>query len=220
MLQLFTSTTPNGRRASIMLEELGLPYKFTHIRLGTGEQKEPWFQQISPNGRIPAIIDHDADDFTVFESGAILIYLAEKTGRLLAGDWKRRSLTIQWLMLQVGGLGPMQGQAHVFFRYASETIPYAIDRYQREVHRLYTVLDTRLEQAEFLADDYSIADIAAYPWVARHEWAGVGLEGLDNLQRWFETVGARGAVQRGMNIPHNDDDTEDKRKERGSNMLI
>src|SRR6187397_1601473 len=160
MIELFTAATPNGWKVSIALEELGLPYTVRPISLGKLEQKEEWFLKINPNGRIPAIIDHDNGDFAVFESGAILIYLAEKTGKLLPTDTKGRSVAIQWLMFQMGGIGPMQGQANVFFRYAPEKIQYAIDRYQNETKRLYQVLDRRLGEAEYLAGDYSIADIA------------------------------------------------------------
>ena len=201
MIELFTSATPNGWKASITLEELGLEYSVRHIQMDKLEQKEPWFLEINPNGRIPAIIDHDNDDFAVFESGALMIYLAEKAGALLPSDPKGRSLVIQWLMFQMGGLGPMMGQANVFFRYAPERIPYAIERYQREVRRLLEVLDRRLGQSEYLAEDYSIADIASWSWVRGYKWSGVEIDGLDNLQRWLTTVGERPAVQRGCDVP-------------------
>jgi glutathione S-transferase len=202
MIDLYTAPTPNGWKASIMLEELGIPYNVRPIHLQNGEQKEPWFLRINPNGRIPAIVDRDEGDFPVFESGAILIYLAEKTGSpLLPTERKRRSETIQWLMFQMGGVGPMQGQANVFFRYAPEPIPYAIERYQKETRRLYEVLDGRLADREFLAGDYSIADIATWPWVRIHAWAGVETEGLDHLNRWIETIRARPAVDRGVAVP-------------------
>ncbi len=222
MLELFTATTPNGRKVSIMLEELGLPYKVTHVRLDKGEQKQADFLKINPNGRIPALVDHDADAFAVFESGAILIYLAEKSGRLLPEDPRKRSLTLQWLMFQMAGIGPMQGQANVFYRYAPETIPYAIDRYQRETRRLYQVLDSRLADAQYLAGEYSIADIATYPWVAIHDWSGVTLDGLDHLKGWMARVGERDAVRKGMNIPPDDRESasSEERKRRASNMLI
>lgn len=201
MIDLYTAPTPNGWKASIMLEETGLPYQVKSIDLAKLVQKEDWFLEINPNGRIPAIVDRDAGDFAVFESGAILIYLAEKSGRLLPPDPKGRSLALQWLMFQVGGVGPMQGQANVFFRYAPEKIPFAIERYRNETRRLYEVLDRRLGEAEHLAGDYSIADIATWPWVRTHGWSGVEVEGLPNLQRWIEAVGARPAVERGAAVP-------------------
>jgi GSH-dependent disulfide-bond oxidoreductase len=202
MIELFTAATPNGWKISIALEELGLPYSTRLLTLSKLEQKEEWFLKINPNGRIPAIIDHDADDFAVFESGAILIYLAEKTGKLLPAEPRARSRVLQWLMFQMGGIGPMMGQANVFFRYAPEKIPYAIDRYQREVRRLFEVLERRLALDPFIAGpDYSIADIALFPWIAGHDWSGVSVDGLPGLQRWLERVGARPAVQRGRRIP-------------------
>jgi GST-like protein len=201
MIELFTEATPNGWKASITLEELGLPYKVRHVRFDKREQKEPWYLKINPNGRIPTIVDHDNDDFAVFESGALMIYLAEKAGKLLPTDVKGRSLVIQWLMFQIGNLGPMMGQANVFFRYAPERIPYAIDRYHREVRRLFEVLDTRLADHEYLAGDYSIADIANWSWVRGYKWSGVGIEGLDHLRRWLDTIAARPAVDRGKDIP-------------------
>ena len=198
MIDLYTAATPNGRKASIMLEELALPYQAVWLNLGELQQREPWFLKINPNGRIPAIVDRDEDDFAVFESGAILLYLAEKTGRLLPSETKARSTVLQWLMFQMGGVGPMQGQANVFYRYAAEKIDYAINRYRRETRRLYEVLDTRLENNEYLAGEYSIADIATWPWVTGHEWAGVSLGGLEQLQRWERLIAARPAVQRGI----------------------
>jgi glutathione S-transferase len=201
MIELFTAATPNGWKASICLEELGLPYKVTPIALGKGEQKEEWYVKLNPNGRIPTIVDHDNGGFAVFESGAILIYLAEKTGKLLPRDEKGRSLVIQWLMFQMGGIGPMMGQANVFFRYAPEKIPYAIDRYHRECRRLFEVLDRQLANGEFLAGDYSIADIANWSWVKTYPWSGVEVDGLDRLQRWIEKIGERPAVQRGIAVP-------------------
>jgi len=201
MIELFTSPTPNGWKASIALEELGLPYQVHPIRLEKLEQKEPWFLALNPNGRIPAIVDRSNGDFPVFESGAILIYLAEKTGRLLPLEPKPRSVVLQWLMFQMGGVGPMQGQANVFFRYAPEKIQYAIDRYQNETKRLYTVLDERLREHEFLAGDYSIADISTWPWVSIHAWAGIEIADLPHLSRWLEAVGKRPAVQKGRAVP-------------------
>ena len=201
MIDLYTAPTPNGWKASILLEELGMPYSVRPIRLQQNEQKEDWYLAINPNGRIPAIVDRDEGGFAVFESGAILIYLAEKAGKFLPSDRKGRSIAIQWLMFQMGGVGPMQGQAHVFFRYAPEKIEFAIARYQNETKRLYTVLDTRLAKAEFLAGDYSIADMASYPWVKLHGWAGVEIDDLPNLQRWMDVMAARPGVERGLAVP-------------------
>ena len=201
MIDLYTADTPNGWKVSIALEETGLPYQVKRIQLDELEQKEAWYLEINPNGRIPTIVDHDADDFAVFESGAILVYVAEKTGKLLPQDAAGRSLVLQWLMFQMGGVGPMQGQAHVFFRYAPEKIQYAIDRYQNETRRLYEVLDRQLASHEFLAGDYSIADIANWSWVSLYDWAGVSLGGLPNLQRWLAALAERPAVQRGRAVP-------------------
>lgn len=201
MIELLTAATPNGRKISIALEELELPYTVRTIDLETGEQKEPWFLNLNPNGRIPVIIDHGNGDLVVFESGAILIYLAERAGRLLPSDEAKRSCVMQWLMFQIGGLGPMMGQANVFKRYAPERIPYAIERYQRESRRLLEVLDSQLSQHEFLAGDYSIADIANWCWAETHEWGGISIEGLPNLQRWLDLVGGRPAVRKGGSIP-------------------
>lgn len=201
MITLFTAATPNGHKVSILLEELGLPYQVHPLDLLKNEQKAGWYLDINPNGRIPAIIDHDNNDFAVFESGAILIYLAEKAGVLLPSEPKARSRTLQWLMFQMGGLGPMQGQAHVFFRYTPEKIPFAISRYQNETRRLYEVLEAQLQKTPFLAGDYSIADIAAFPWVRLHDWAGVTVDGLPAVQRWLAAIAARPAVQRGLAVP-------------------
>jgi GST-like protein len=202
MIELFTAATPNGHKVSVALEELGLPYSVRPISLGQLEQKQEWFLKINPNGRIPAIVDHDNGDFAVFESGAILIYLAEKTGKLLPAEPKARSRVLQWLMFQMGGVGPMMGQANVFFRYAPEKIPYAIDRYQRESRRLFEVMERQLAANTYIAgEEYSIADIALYCWVAGHEWSGVSIEGLPALKRWLDLIGARPAVQRGRAVP-------------------
>src|SRR6185295_2284105 len=210
--ELFTAATPNGWKASITLEELGLPYKVRPISFDKREQKEPWYLKINPNGRIPTIVDHDNGGFAVFESGALMIYLAEKAGKLLPRDVKGRSLVIQWLMFQMGGIGPMMGQANVFFRYAPERIPYAIDRYHREVRRLFEVLNTRLADHEYLAGDYSIADIASWAWVYGYKWSGVSIDGLDHLHRWLDVIGARPAVRRGKDIPERTDIEEMIRK--------
>jgi GSH-dependent disulfide-bond oxidoreductase len=222
VIELFTSETPNGWKISIALEEMGLPYEYRHIRLSKREQKEPWYLKLNPNGRIPTIIDHDNDDFVVFESGAILIYLAEKTGLLMPKDVKGRSLVIQWLMFQMAGIGPMMGQANVFYRYAPEKIPYAIDRYQRESRRLLEVLDTRLSDHEYLAGDYSIADIANWAWTRGHEWGGISIDGLDHLKRWLALIAARPAVQRGKAIPPVDDlgDRTQQTVEAARNFLV
>jgi GST-like protein len=201
MIDLYTSPTPNGWKASIMLEEIGLPYTVKPIHLEQLEQKQEWYLELNPNGRIPTIVDHDEGGFAVFESGAILTYLAEKTGQLMPRDAKGRSVVIQWLMFQMGGIGPMQGQANVFYRYAPEKIPYAIERYQKETRRLYKVLDHRLADHEYIAGDYSIADIATWPWVTLHGWAGVDIDDLPNLERWIQRVGERPAVVKGRGIP-------------------
>jgi glutathione S-transferase/GST-like protein len=201
MIDLYTAATPNGWKVSIALEELALPYEVHVLDLGSGAQKEPWFTAINPNGRIPAIVDRDPDGFAVFESGAILVYLAEKAGRLMPTDPKGRSLVMQWLMFQMGGVGPMMGQANVFTRYFPEQIPSVIDRYRRESRRLFEVLDGHLASHEWLAGDYSIADIANWCWVQTWPWPGISVDGLDHLQRWLEAVRARPAVQKGVAIP-------------------
>ncbi|MBC2659976.1 glutathione S-transferase N-terminal domain-containing protein [Pseudomonas sp. MSSRFD41] len=206
MIDLYTAATPNGHKVSILLEELGLPYTVHALSFDKKEQKAPAFLKINPNGRIPAIVDRDNGDFPVFESGAILIYLAERTGRLLPADAKGRSQVMQWLMFQMGGIGPMQGQANVFFRYFPQKLQGAIDRYQHETRRLYEVLDTRLQQVDYLAGDYSIADIATFPWVRGHDWSGVPVQGLEALQRWMAAMEARPAVQRGLQVPQRSDD--------------
>ncbi|WP_223516817.1 glutathione S-transferase family protein [Pseudomonas sp. GL-B-19] len=206
MIDLYTAATPNGHKVSIVLEELGLPYTVHTLSFDKKEQKSEDFLKINPNGRIPAIVDRANGDFAVFESGAILIYLAEMTGKLMPLDPKGRSMVLQWLMFQMGGIGPMQGQANVFFRYFPEKLQGAIDRYQHETRRLYEVLDTRLQTEEFLASEYSIADIATYPWVRGHEWSGVEVDGLTALQRWMATMAARSAVQRGLLVPERIDD--------------
>ncbi len=201
MIDLYTAPTPNGRKISIALEEMGLPYEVHAVDLAAGEQKTPEFLAINPNGRIPAIVDRDAGEFPVFESGAILLWLAEKSGNFLPAEPKARSVVLQWLFFQVGGVGPMQGQANVFYRYAEQKIPYAIERYQREVRRLFEVYDRRLAQHEFLGGDYSIADMATWPWIISHDWSGVSVDGLEHLQRWLGAINARPAVRRGMDVP-------------------
>ena len=201
MIDLYTASTPNGWKVSICLEEMEVAYKVHPIRLERKEQKEDWFLKLNPNGRIPAIVDRGNGGFSVFESGAILVYLAEKTGMLMPLDKNGRSTVMQWLMFQMGGLGPMQGQANVFFRYAPEKIPYAIERYQKETRRLYEVLNLQLHKKEFLTGEFSIADIANWTWVASHEWAGVSLEGLEDLQKWMDTLAGRPAFIKGRAIP-------------------
>jgi len=212
MIELFTAPTPNGWKVSIALEELGLPYTVRPISFAKSEQKEEWFLELNPNGRIPVIVDHGNGDFPVFESGAILIYLAEKTGKLMPTDEKGRSRVLQWLMFQMGGIGPMMGQANVFYRYAPEKIEYAIQRYQRESRRLFEVLDRGLREQEFLAGEYSIADIASWSWVQGYAWADLSVDGLPNLQRWLETIGNRPAVQRGRAVPPTDAPVDDRVK--------
>jgi len=197
-IRLYTAATPNGWKISIALEEMGLPYEVRVIDFAGNEQKAEWYLRLNPNGRIPTLED---DGFTLFESGAILIYLAEKTGRFLPQDTHRRSRVIQWLMFQMAGIGPMMGQANVFLRYFPEKIQPAIDRYQREVTRLFAVLDRQLASREFIAGDYSIADMALWPWVSGHDWSGVSVDEFKSLQRWLAQVGARPAVQAGRDVP-------------------
>jgi glutathione S-transferase len=209
MIDLYTAPTPNGHKASICLEELGIPYEVHVVNILAGEQKKPQYLEINPNGRIPTIVDRNEGNFPVFESGAILIYLAEKAGRLLPTDRKGRSRVIQWLMFQMAGIGPMMGQANVFYRYFPEKIQPAIDRYQNECRRLFEVLDRQLAENEWLADDYSIADIATWPWVRTHKWSGVKMEGLDHLKRWIATMGSRPACQKGVEVPFKIPDLEE-----------
>lgn len=204
MINLYTWGTPNGRKVSIMLEECGLPYRVQPIDISRGEQFASAFVAINPNSKIPAIVDETGPDgkpMTLFESGAILLYLANRTGKFLPLDECRKYEALQWLMFQMGGVGPMFGQAHHFLRFASEPVPYAIKRYSAETARLYGVLDQRLGQSEFLAGEYSIADMATFPWVARHEWHKINLADYPNVQRWHEAIAARPAVQRGMAVP-------------------
>jgi GST-like protein len=190
MIDLYTWTTPNGRKVSIMLEELALPYRVHPVNIGQGEQFKPEYLRINPNGKIP-----------LMESGAILIYLAGKTGKLLPASVRDRYVALQWLMFQMGGVGPIFGQVHHFLRAAKEPVPYAIERYGKETRRLYGVLNERLKDREFLADGYSVADIATYPWVARYEWHKTDLNDFPHVKRWFDAISARPAVKRGMNVP-------------------
>lgn len=201
MIDLYTASTPNGWKASVTLEELGLPYEVHALSFDKEEQKSEAYLKICPNGRIPAIVDRDANNFAVFETGAIMIYLAEKTGRLMPTDAKGRSRVIQWLMFQMGGIGPMMGQANVFYRYFPEKLQPAIDRYQNEGRRLFEVLDRRLGESEWLADDYSIADIANWCWVRTYKWSGVEADDLLNLKRWRDAIRERPACQRGIAVP-------------------
>ncbi|XXU08216.1 glutathione S-transferase N-terminal domain-containing protein [Sorangium sp. So ce854] len=202
MIDLYYWPTPNGWKISIMLEETGLPYKLIPINIGRGEQFKPEFLAISPNNRMPAIVDHDPPGggapISVFESGAILLYLAEKTGQLMPSDLRGRHDVTQWLMWQMGGLGPMSGQAGHFGQYAPEKIPYAIERYTKEVRRLYGVMDKRLADRPYLAGEYSIADVASFPWAILHDRFGIALDELPNLKRWIEALRARPAVARGL----------------------
>ena len=218
MIDLYTAATPNGWKASITLEELGLDYEVHAIDLASGEQKQKPFVEMNPNGRIPVIVDRANNDFVVFESGAIMLYLAERAGKLIPSDEKGRSRVVQWLMFQMGGLGPMMGQANVFARYFPEKIPAAIDRYLRESRRLLEVLDGHLSGNEWLAGDYSIADIANFSWAHIHEWPGVDVSGLDHLDRWMKAIAARPAVQRGLAVPPRQDD--ESRIERARSILV
>jgi GST-like protein len=205
MIDLHTWSTPNGRKASIMLEECGLAYRVFPVNIGKGEQFRPEFLAINPNNRIPAIVDPEGPDgkpFKLFESGAILIYLSEKTGgKFTPNDARGRYVALQWLMFQMGGVGPMFGQAHHFLRATPEPVPYGIKRYTEETRRLYGVLQTRLSEAEYLADEYSIADIATFPWVARYEWHKVDLNEFPAVKRWYDAIAARPAVAKGMAVP-------------------
>ncbi|MBF4435048.1 glutathione S-transferase [Vibrio anguillarum] len=220
MIELYTAATPNGQKISIALEEMGLPYKVNAFDLSTNQQKEPEFTAINPNGRIPAIVDKDNDDFPVFESGAILLYLAEKTGKFLPVGPKARSQVIQWLMFQMGGVGPMMGQANVFFRYFPEKIQPAIDRYQKEGRRLFEVMDSQLEHHRYLAgDEYTIADIATWPWVRIYEWSGINIDGLEHLQRWLAEIAQRPAVIKGLTVPPPSQESDEQRAERIQKMV-
>jgi GST-like protein len=203
MIQLYTWVTPNGRKVSVMLEEIELPYEAHAVDLGRGEQLKPAYLEINPNNKIPAIVDTEGPGgkpLKLFESGAILMYLAEKTGKLWPRDMRRRYEVIQWLMFQMGGVGPMFGQANYFFRMEPK-VPRATERFHKEALRLYGVLDKQLAEREFLAGEYSIADIATYPWVGRHEGHNVKLEDFANVKRWFDAISARPAVRRGMEVP-------------------
>ena len=205
MIDVHYWTTPNGHKITIFLEEAGLPYKLFPVNIGKGEQFKSQFLAISPNNRIPAIVDQAPADggkpISVFESGAILLYLADKTGKFIAKDLRGRTATIEWLFWQMGNLGPMAGQYNHFGHYAVEKLSYAIDRYRNEVNRLYGVMDKRLGATAYLAGDYSIADVATYPWVSCYEWHRVALAEFPNVDRWFKAIAARPAVERGMRVP-------------------
>lgn len=204
MIDLYTWATPNGKKISVMLEELGLPYEVHAVNLQNGEQLKPEYLAINPNNKIPAIVDRDGPDgkpYKLFESGAILMYLAEKTVKLMPREIRARYEVIQWLMFQMGGVGPMFGQAHNFFRYDPQQDSYGVERFKKEVARLYGVMNKQLGDTQFLAGDYSIADIAIYPWVSRYEMHRTKLENFPNVKRWFDTLTARPAVQRGMAVP-------------------
>ena len=204
MIDLYTWTTPNGRKVSIMLEELGLPYRVHPVNIGKDDQFKPDYLKINPNGKIPSIVDPEGPDgkpISMMESGAILIYLADKTGKLLAKSGHPRYVALQWLMFQMGGVGPMFGQTHHFLRAAKEQVPYAIERYSKETRRLYGVMNDHLKHHAYLANEYSIADIATYPWVARYEWHKTNLADFPHVKRWFDAISARPAVQRGMQVP-------------------
>ena len=203
MIDLYAWPTPNGYKISIMLEEAGLPYHVIPVDIGKGDQFTPEFLKLSPNNKMPAIVDHDGPngrDYPLFESGAILMYLAEKTGQLMPSEVAERYRVVEWLMFQMGGVGPMLGQTHHFRHYAPEPIPYAVNRYTREAGRVYGVLDRRLGEAEYLAGDYSIADIATFPWLRSHERQGQNLDDFPNVKRWFEAINARPAVERGLQL--------------------
>ncbi len=205
MIELYTWGTPNGRKVSIMLEECGLPYNIHKINIGTNiEQFTADYLKINPNGKIPAIVDPDGPEgapISLMESGAILVYLAEKSGKFLPRTGGARYKTLEWLMFQMGGVGPMFGQVHHFVRSAKEKVPYGIERYSKEKDRLYGVLDKRLGEQAYLAGEYSIADMATYPWVSRHEWHNTDLNDFPGVKRWFDAISARPAVQRGMAVP-------------------
>ncbi len=223
MYKLYTAPTPNGYKVSIALEAMKLPYTILPVNLSKQEQKEPWFLGMNPNGRIPVLVDCDSNDFVVFESGAILLYLAEKHKLLLPDDFNRRSETIQWLMFQMGGVGPMQGQANVFNRYTPEPIPYAQERYTKETRRLYEVMNQQLQSHSFISGDYSIADIAIFPWVNRHEWSKVSLEGLPYLKKWFSDMNKKAECINGIantNTACNHLNTVEEKKETGTSILV
>ena len=216
MIDFYTAATPNGHKVSCTLEALEMDYEVHVVNLMEGEQKKPAFLKISPNGRIPAIVDRDANNLSIFESGAIMIYLAEKAGKLISQDPLKKAKVLEWLMFQMGGVGPMMGQANVFFRYFPEKIQPAIDRYQNEGRRLFEVLDTHLKDHEWLAGEFSIADIANWCWVRTHKWSGINVEGLDNLDRWIRAIYEQPGMVKGIEVPVKIEsmlDDEEKAKE-------
>lgn len=200
MIDLYTWTTPNGRKVSIMLEELGVEYTAHPINIGQGDQKTPEFLKIGPNNKIPVIVDSD-NGASVMETGAIMIYLAEKYGKFLPTDPLKKTEVMEWLMWQMGGLGPMLGQAHHYLHFNPGKAAYAEERFSAEVQRLYGVLETRLEGRDYICDDYSIADMACWPWVSRYEWQGIDLANFPNVQAWYKRLAARPAVQKGYHVP-------------------
>ena len=220
MIDFYTAATPNGHKVSCTLEALEMDYEVHVVNLVEGEQKKPAFLKISPNGRIPAIVDRDANNLSIFESGAIMIYLAEKAGKLISQDPLKKAKVLEWLMFQMGGVGPMMGQANVFFRYFPEKIQPAIDRYQNEGRRLFEVLDTHLKDHEWLAGEFSIADIANWCWVRTHKWSGINVEGLDNLDRWIRAIYEQPGMVKGIEVPVKIEsilDDEEKAKEFAKN---
>ncbi|MCA0900305.1 MULTISPECIES: glutathione S-transferase family protein [Microbulbifer] len=225
MIDLYTAPTPNGHKASCTLEALEIPYESHFVNIVEGEQKKPEFLAMNPNGRIPVIVDRAQDNFAVFESGAIMVYLAEKAGKLLPTDSKGRTTVMQWLMFQMGGVGPMMGQANVFYRYFPEKLQPAIDRFHNECRRLFEVLDTRLAEREWLADDYSIADIANWCWVRTHKWSGVSVEGLEHLNRWLSAMYEQPGMQKGIAVPFSlgnllDDEKEQEKFKTGARKAL
>ena len=225
MIDFYTAPTPNGHKVSCTLEAMKLKYETHVVNLMENEQKKPEFLAISPNGRIPAIVDRDADNLPIFESGAIMIYLAEKTGKLMPTDLNEKAKVLEWVMFQMGGIGPMMGQANVFFRYFPEKIQPAIDRYQNEGRRLFEVLDDHLATQEWLAKDYSIADIANWCWVRTHKWSGISIEGLDHLQRWMKAMYDQPGMSAGLSVPMKvesllDDDTKAKEFAKNAEKMV
>ena len=226
MIDLYTASTPNGWKVSITLEELSIPYKVKEIDLIKGDQKKKSFLKINPNGRIPAIVDRSENNLAIFESGAIMIYLAEKEGKLLPSDPAKKSEVLQWLMFQMGGIGPMMGQANVFYRYFPEKIQSVIERYQNESKRLFTVIDKHLEKNQYLAEEFSIADIANWSWIRIHKWSGVEIEDLPHLKRWMNKMSLRPScikgieVPRALELPENEDSEKIKEFEKNAKKIL
>ena len=220
MIDLYTASTPNGWKVSITLEELNIPYNIIPIDLIKGEQKEPSFLKINPNGRIPAIVDRSENDLAIFESGAIMIYLAEKEGKLLPKDPTKKAKVLQWLMFQMGGIGPMMGQANVFYRYFPEKIQSVIDRYQNESKRLFKVINDHLDDNEYLAGDFSLADIANWSWIRIHKWSGVETDGLEHLERWKNAMYEQPGMLKGIKVPIEIDIEKRLKDEEGTKEFI